>query len=151
MSIEIDGLTLLIKLRDSHTPRHVLELAYPVVEANRHATAMEVYQALVGPDEANPRAPEGTLKKARDFITYGQLEPKPLVLDPLEQFAADRGIDLKPLPIPVSISPTQTAIASELVTLRQALEAETAARHAAEVKAKELEELFNSDTQTQTA
>lgn len=148
MSTEIDGLTLLTRLRDSYTPRHVLELAYPVLEANREASAMDVYAALAGPDEGNPLAPEGTLKKARDIITNGRLESKLLVIDPLEQFAADRGIRLEPLPIPVSISPQQSAIISELAVLRQALETETARREAAEAKSRELEELFNSETTT---
>lgn len=122
-----DGLTLLIALRDSHTPAKVTNLALDVVSANPHAPAEEVFKAL-----QDGGAKEGTLNKALQLMQTGELQVNEVVIDPLDVLAIQRGMQIAP--------PSAGSVAdlindngrSRIAELTEQLEKERRARQEAE-------------------
>jgi hypothetical protein len=93
-----DGLTLLRTLRDSGTPRKMLDLGLPVVSEDPNAPAEAVLKAL-----QDGGAKEGTLNKAIQLMQTGELQSQRNDVDPLDVLAIERG-DAVPVAAPQSVS-----------------------------------------------
>jgi phospholipase/lecithinase/hemolysin len=106
-----DGLTLLRALRNSGTPAKVTGLAFELVTADPNATAEAVYKRL-----QESEAKEGTLAKAMQLMTTGEIKHESAYVDPLDALAIKRG--------EVVTLPERTSIADDHATRREAAELE---------------------------
>jgi hypothetical protein len=122
-----DGLTLLRKLRDSHSPRKSLDLGLPVVSENPNASAEAVFHAL-----QKGGASEGTLYKAQQLMQTGELQSQRVEVDPLDVLAIERGDFVPAVATPASAEQIVKGPDEEIAQLKAALEAEKSARLEAE-------------------